>query len=54
MIGTLLFEVYMLNWSSFFNVYFSFINKNRFNNVLINVKNEHERILLDPFSYCYS
>ena len=36
------------------NVYFSFINKDRFNIVLINVKGvEHERILMNPFPYCY-
>jgi len=35
------------------NVYFSFINKYRFNTVFINVKGvEYERILLDPFPYC--
>jgi len=36
------------------NVYFSFINKYGIDIVFINVKGvQYERILLDPFPYCY-
>ena len=36
------------------NVYFSFINKYEIDIVFFNVKGvEYERILLNPFPYCY-
>jgi len=37
------------------NVYFSFINKYEIGIVFVNVKGvEYERILLNPFPYCFS